>query len=118
MNKVVDHFPWSFSSADIFAISIKSKEEGKLLTLNAFREMIEFERKLNEIRGNRYWGEYSRSNRKGSFQDYCNKYADPIRERIFCIVKQPRPIDFVYDYFTDWFDLTDYKTDADLIAKI
>ena len=118
MNKVFDHFPWTYSYADIFAISIKSKEEGKLLTLNAFREMIEFERRLNEVRGNRDWGEYSRSNRKGSFQDYCHKYADPIRERIFCTVKQPRPIDFVYDYFTDWFDLTEYKTDADLIAKI
>ena len=54
----------------------------------------------------------------GGFQDYCHKYADPIRERLFCTVKQPRPIDFVYDYITDWFDLTDYKTDADLIAKI
>ena len=34
-------------------VSIRSKEKGKLLTLDAFREMIEFERRMNEIRGRR-----------------------------------------------------------------
>ena len=48
----------------------------------------------------------------------CHYYVDPVRKMSFCQTPAPRPIDFVYDYTSDWFDLSNYKTDEDLLAHI
>ena len=80
--KAREDFRSSLFNLDKFRISMRSKEKGKLLTLGAFREMIEFERRMNEIRGKRSYGSdaFPTSSRKYSMRELCHRYYDPIRK--------------------------------------
>ena len=80
--KAQKDFRSSLFNLDKFRISMRSKEKGKLLTLGAFREMIEFERRMNEIRGKKSYGSeaFPTSNRKYSMRELCHRYYDPFRK--------------------------------------
>ena len=111
-----------------FAIGFESKEAGKLLSLAAFEEMIDFDQKLNALTvdgGLR-------------FKDLCVTFYDPDKNKNvskvektlfpvndlfiytvqFCKTDGAKPIDAVYDLETDSYDLSKYKTDAELLVQI
>ena len=80
-------------------IAIKSKEEGNLLTIDAFKEMIVFSKVMNEVT-------YENRN----FTSICLEFQDSTRAQNPCRM-DAKPIDFVYDLQSDSYDLDKFKTD-------
>ena len=129
------------------AIGFESKEEGKLLTLGAFADMIDFDEKLNALQVERdddvfdYYddvvslidGNYEfPSSPYENLNDLCQKYFDEKRNQEvsantilynkafiqFCKYDGAKPIDAVYDYETGRYDLSQYKNDEELLERI
>ena len=91
---------------NIIALAFESKEQGKLLTLNAFKEMIDFDEAIdNDIYKTRDDGSLEK------YQERCHKVYLTEPDEWTCR-QSPRPIDFVYDYENDSYDLSPYNDDA------
>ena len=70
-------------------IAIDAKNDGSLLTLNAFEEMIEFDQKIYELK-------FQSHNAEIDYLNTCDKFKSDVLRNDVCIV-DPKPIDFVYD---------------------
>ena len=87
-------------------IVIKSKKEGNLLTIDAFKEMIVLDKVISEHTYN-----------NESFTSRCLEFQDSTRPQNPCRM-DAKPIDFVYDKQSDSYDLDKFKTDKELLEQI
>ena len=82
-------------------------KEGQLLTKDAFEEMIQFDKELRNIVS-------INGTREITYDKSCIKFHDTEKNHDFCRTS-PKPIDFIYDYDSDTYNLDQFSTDQDLL---
>ena len=129
----------TYTSEVFVMIEAKKQSDGSqsLLTLEHFKEMIDLDEYFLNIAATPEMADKLVSGKAPTLYDLCQKLnvTDEIVVEYaavgcetnprYCLPDipekcrvSPRPIDFVYDRFTDSYDLSPYSSDLELIGKV